>query len=78
MTQKKKGTQSLGVGCPKRLGWKEAGGGDGEIHDERCFYTGSVQMCKIHLFFFMIFFFFRPFFFLFTLVFFFFFGLVAS
>ena len=61
MTQKKEGAQSLGVGCPKRLGWKEARGGDGEIHDERCFYTGSVQMCKIHLFLFAFFFFFRPF-----------------
>ena len=48
--QKKRGAQSLGVA--EGAGVRKSKGGDGEIHDERRFYTGCVQLCTTHLFFF--------------------------
>ena len=50
LAQKKRGAQSLGVA--EGAGVRKSKGGDGEIHDERRFYTGSVQLCTTHLFFF--------------------------
>ena len=51
LARTKEGTQSLGVGCPRILRGKNSKSGDEEIHDERCFYTGGVQVCTPHRFF---------------------------